>query len=109
LDTPKFRTAWADWSTYRAERRKPLAPSTVARQLRKLATYGHDGAITSIERSIEHGWEGLFRPKEIENHSIEQGNEVKDGRHMGSRISASNGKYRALSVHRASDARDGGR
>ena len=62
LDTPEFREAWAAWQQHRREIRKKLTPTTVDRQLKKLAKYGPTGAVASIEASIEAGWTGLFDP-----------------------------------------------
>ena len=63
LDTEAFRRSWRDWCRHRREIRAPLKPTTVSRQLPKLERFGHDGAIASIERSIENGWRGLFEPR----------------------------------------------
>ncbi len=63
LDTEAFRSSWSDWQAYRAETKKKLTPSTITRQLKKLAAMGPDAAVASIEQSIERGWQGLFEPK----------------------------------------------
>jgi hypothetical protein len=62
LHAPEFLRAWAEWQTHRREIRHKLTPSTAAKQLAQLAGYGVAGAITSIERSIAGGWQGLFEP-----------------------------------------------
>lgn len=67
LITPAFQTAWQSWCKYRRERRKPLTPSTIKRQIAKLERMGHDKAIEAIETSISNGWTGLFEPKESDH------------------------------------------
>jgi hypothetical protein len=64
LDTPEFRAAWGRWEQYRRERRKPVTPSTAARQLELLAGFGPREAVLSIDQSILRGWEGLFKPED---------------------------------------------
>ena len=63
LNTDGFRTAWAEWDTYRMEARKKLTPSTVEKQISQLEAMGHDRAISSIQQSIGNGWAGLFEPR----------------------------------------------
>jgi len=60
LNTPEFTTTWQQWVKYRTERRRPLTPLTIDRQLKKLAEYSVVEAIAAIEKSIESGWQGLF-------------------------------------------------
>jgi transposase len=55
-----FMAAWAEWVKYRRETKKKTARSTAAKQLKKLAGVGAEAAIAAINRSIEHGWAGLF-------------------------------------------------
>lgn len=62
LDNEQFKTAWAEWVTFRREIKKRLTASTVEKQLAKLAAFGSAKAIRSIELSIENGWQGLFDP-----------------------------------------------
>lgn len=62
LNSEEFRTAWNRWVGYRREIGKKLAPSTVSGQLAKLAAWGTEKAIRSIEQSIANGWQGLFDP-----------------------------------------------
>lgn len=64
LDTDAFRRTWREWCRHRREIGAALKPTTVSRQLPKLERMGHDRAIASIEQSIEHGWRGLFDPRE---------------------------------------------
>ena len=67
LDSEGFRKTWGEWLTYRKERKSLLTASTVEKQLAKLAKFGQQKAIQSIERSIENGWKGLFDPEEKSN------------------------------------------
>lgn len=62
LNSKQFQNVWAEWETHRREIKKKLTPSTVAKQLAKLATWGPEKAIQSIQNSISHGWQGLFDP-----------------------------------------------
>lgn len=63
LSTDDFRLAWAQWVKYRRERKLTLTASTRQSQLRKLAGWGNAVAVAAIAASIEHGWQGLFEPK----------------------------------------------
>jgi biotin operon repressor len=67
LDAPEFRKVWADWLAYRRQKRKPYAPQTAERVLKKLADLGPAGAAAAVEASLEHGWQGLpgvhFQPR----------------------------------------------
>jgi hypothetical protein len=63
LRTPEFAEAWQQWVQFRRESKKRLTQSTIAKQLTKLAEFGSQKAIRSIEQSIERGWQGLFDPE----------------------------------------------
>lgn len=66
IDTEAFRSAWADWLSYRRERRlTAYKPRTIAAQLKELSDWGEAAAITSIRDSIRQQWQGLFAPKAI--------------------------------------------
>ena len=58
-----FKTAWNEWTQYRAEKRKNLTTSTIQKQLAKLAKWGPERAVAAIHNSIEQGWAGLYEPK----------------------------------------------
>lgn len=66
LQTDRFKEAWASWTKYRREARKPLTPSTEKLQLVKLEQAGEPAAIDAIHASISNGWQGLF-PKGTPN------------------------------------------
>ncbi len=68
LTTAAFRAAWAEWVAYRRQAGKRLTPIGVCRQIRMLADLGHDAAVASIHQSIEHGWAGLFTPRNAAAH-----------------------------------------
>lgn len=66
LATAAFETAWHDWQRYRTELKKPLTPTGLASQLKKLEELGHDRAIECIRRTILKGWQGLvFDPEAV--------------------------------------------
>ncbi len=64
LKCQRFEAAWREWTLARVEKGVPLTPCAVKGQLAKLATFGLDGAIASIQQSIRNQWTGLFAPKE---------------------------------------------
>ena len=63
LDTDAFKAAWKEWETFRREILKTIMPTSRSRQFKFLASLGHDGAIKSIEQSVQNGWTGLFELK----------------------------------------------
>lgn len=64
LDTPEFRSAWADWLADRRERkRKPYTERGVAGLLAELAKHGPAAAVAAIRESIRNGYQGLFPEK----------------------------------------------
>ncbi len=67
LQTKEFSAAWSRWTLHRAEKRKPLTPSTTEAQLAKLAAWGPVRATQAIEASIEAGWTGIFEPTQNGN------------------------------------------
>ncbi|MFQ5502382.1 MAG: hypothetical protein ACE5EQ_08795 [Phycisphaerae bacterium] len=68
LDTTEFHAAWDEYVAYRRESKfRKLQDASVAKQLKELATYGHDRAIESIQTTIRQGWQGLFEPGTSDN------------------------------------------
>ena len=59
LATDVFRMAWTDWVQHRREKRKPLTPLAVKKQLGELAEWGEARAVAAIEHTIKRGWEGI--------------------------------------------------
>lgn len=57
--SPEFSQAWSEWVQHRAEKKKPLKPTTIKAQLKMLAKIGEARAIAMIEHTIFKGWEGL--------------------------------------------------
>lgn len=87
LDTVTFRETWERWLGYRREIKKPLKDASLAALLKRLAKWGVDSAIQSIENSIANGYQGLFEPTA----------NSRPGRDLGSpaRIRPPEGKYAA--------------
>lgn len=67
LEGEQFRAAWGRWTAHRRELRKPLTPSTIRAQLKKLTTWGTARAVAAIDRSVEAGWAGIFEPPKNSN------------------------------------------
>lgn len=63
LNTPAFRSAWADFIAHRKSIRKPMSPKAAELNMRKCITLGPDTACNAIEQSIANGWTGIFEPK----------------------------------------------
>ena len=75
LQSESFTSSWERWKRHRSEIRKPLTKSCAKMQLEKLSKLGREVAISTINRSIEAGWTGLFpetpppsKPKKIIHH-----------------------------------------
>jgi len=62
LDTPEFRSAWADWERHRRESRKPITPTSRRQQLGKLDALGPVRAIAALQHSTACGYQGVFEP-----------------------------------------------
>jgi hypothetical protein len=63
LDTKRFREAWAEWSQYRTDLRKPLTRLGRTKQLKYLGRIGEVLALETIEHTIRQGYVGLLKPK----------------------------------------------
>ena len=77
LQTPECETAWTDWQAHRREKKKPLTPKQIEKQLQKLSAEGPAAAVYRINRSIESGWQGLWFPsdgEDVELQSLLKGN-----------------------------------
>jgi hypothetical protein len=64
LDTQEFRESWARWTQHRKEIKKPLTPTTIKTQIKKLSSHSARVAAAMLEQSIENGWRGIFDLKE---------------------------------------------
>jgi len=60
LNTPDWIKTFGEWVEARIEIGKPLTERAVKMQLENMAKWGVEGAIASMRRSIENGWQGLF-------------------------------------------------
>lgn len=69
LKSEKFKQVWNDWIKHRDEIRKPLKPTQIAKQLKKLSSMGEDQAITAINHTIASGWQGIREPDLPRNES----------------------------------------
>jgi hypothetical protein len=58
-----FKELWEDWISFRKEKKEPLGPVAIKRQLKMLAKYDEPTAMIIIENSINSNWTGLFPPK----------------------------------------------
>lgn len=73
LDTPAFRSAWAEFVAHRVELRSRLTERAAAKQLAKMAQYGPAASAAAIERAIASGWRSVFP----ENEGTRNGSHVK--------------------------------
>ncbi|MGA2258472.1 MAG: helix-turn-helix domain-containing protein [Thermoguttaceae bacterium] len=64
LDSELFTSKWEEWKAYRKEKKSPLTTTTIVKQLAKLASWGQDKAIASLDEAMEKGWAGFFEPKQ---------------------------------------------
>ena len=60
----KFEKVWAEWKTHRREIKKPLRPTTEAKQLQRLSAMGPDQAVKTLEHTMTNGWQGIYEPDE---------------------------------------------
>lgn len=64
INTDAFRAAWGRYIDYRRKAKlKKLQPISAQAQLEKLANWGEQAAIQSINETIANAWAGLFAPK----------------------------------------------
>jgi hypothetical protein len=66
LQTPEFEAKWEEWKAYRKEKKKPLTPVSVKKQIHILSEHTVRDAINIIEKSMTNGWTGLFATNEFE-------------------------------------------
>jgi hypothetical protein len=57
-----FAEAWREWEQHRIEIKHKLRPTSTKRQLKMLAAMGEERAISTINHTIEKGWQGLVEP-----------------------------------------------
>lgn len=58
----EFTEAWNDWQQSRRESGKPLKPTTIKLQFRKLADMGEARAVAALKNSTAGGYQGIFEP-----------------------------------------------
>ena len=59
-----FAESWKRWQRHRKEIKKPLQPTMIESQLKKLSKMSESDAVAMIEHTIEKGWQGMVDPKE---------------------------------------------
>lgn len=62
LDTPEFQAVWAEWLSYRKERKDPITPTGGKAQLAKCARMGVERSIAALQHTMESGWLGMREP-----------------------------------------------
>src|SRR5690606_28543509 len=60
LDTPEFRSAWAEWCQYRRRRKPAITENAARKQLAKMAKHPVEICIESINESIANEYQGVF-------------------------------------------------
>lgn len=55
-----FALAWGEWVQHRKEKREPLKPTTIEKQLKMLGSMSEQEAVSVINYSITGGYTGLF-------------------------------------------------
>jgi hypothetical protein len=64
LQTEEFKSAWELWKKFRGEIKKPLVPTTIDQQLKKLEAMGPEKAVEALKQSMAAGWQGIFEPRQ---------------------------------------------
>ena len=64
LISNRFKIAWDEWMVHRAEIKKPLKPTQISKQLKRLSELGEAAAITALDHTIQNGWQGIRQPEE---------------------------------------------
>lgn len=63
LRTPAFESAWKDWEAHRAEKKKPITPTSRKEQIASLSEMGITRAVAALRHSIRNGYTGIFEDK----------------------------------------------
>jgi len=63
LNYDSFLTAWSEWEQHRKEIRKPLKPTQVKKQLKRLGDLGLKKAIIALNHTMDMGWQGIREPE----------------------------------------------
>ena len=64
LDFDSFMKVWDEWEQHRKEIRKPLKPTQIKKQLKRLGELGLTKAIEAINHTINMGWQGIREPEQ---------------------------------------------
>jgi hypothetical protein len=62
LDFDSFRKVWSEWEVHRREIKKPLKPTQIQKQLKKLSEMGLTKALEALNHTIQNGWQGIRQP-----------------------------------------------
>ena len=57
------KKVWAEWVQHRKEKKKPLTPMSIKKQIKFLEAHKADYQ-QILEKSIQNGWTGIFAPDE---------------------------------------------
>ena len=63
LNFDSFLKVWVEWEQHRTEIRKPLKPTQVKKQLKRLGELGLTKAIEALNHTINMGWQGIREPE----------------------------------------------
>lgn len=61
---PAFTESWGRWTKHRSEIRKPLKPTMIESQIKKLAAMSEADAVAMLDYSTANGYQGLFAPRD---------------------------------------------
>ena len=64
LDTPEFIQAWQNFTEHRKEIKAKMTPRAANMQLKKLAEYQPDVAVSMLEQSVMNGWKSVYELKQ---------------------------------------------
>ena len=67
LDFDSFKQVWREWEQHRREIKKPLKPTQVKKQLKRLSELGLSKAIEALNHTIDMGWQGIRTPDMVVN------------------------------------------
>ena len=65
----EFARAWASWKKHRSELKKPLKPTMVEAQLKKLGSMPEAEAVEMMLHTVTMGWQGLRAPEQLKTKS----------------------------------------
>ena len=63
LNFDSFIKVWGEWEQHRIEIRKPLKPTQIKKQLKRLGELGLTKAIEALNYTIHMGWQGIREPE----------------------------------------------